>query len=98
MKQHFIYVIGRQDGPVKVGITSSPGGRLSAIQTGCPFHVSILHLTACRDRSEALLHERSFHEICDDKRLAGEWFDMDAELAVECVETGFEIEAHFSAQ
>lgn len=92
MKQHFIYVIGRPEGPVKVGITSSPQARLSTIQTGCHFHIDILYLRECRDRNHALEHERNFHAVYAEHRLSGEWFDMESDLAGEGVDTPFDIE------
>ncbi|MBR1122125.1 GIY-YIG nuclease family protein [Bradyrhizobium lablabi] len=94
-KRHYIYVIGREEGPVKVGITSSPGGRLSTIQTGCPFRVEILHLRECRDRNDALRHEQIFHDVHSGTRLAGEWFDMEADLAIESVDCDFEFQEYF---
>lgn len=92
MKRHFIYVIGREQGPVKVGITSSPGARLSTIQTGCPFKIEILHLRECRDRQHAIEHEEIFHGVYGDRRLAGEWFDISADLAIEGVDVPFDWE------
>lgn len=97
-KPSFIYVIGREEGPVKVGITSSPGARLSAIQTGCPFPVKLHHCVLMRDRDHALLHERTFHEVYKADRLAGEWFNLDADLAREGLDTALEYQAHFEAE
>jgi hypothetical protein len=98
MTQHFIYVIGREEGPVKVGVSSYPAGRLSTIQTGCPFKIDILHLRECRDRQHALKHEGSFHRVYADERLSGEWFDLEADYAIECVDMGFEFEEYFEQE
>jgi predicted GIY-YIG superfamily endonuclease len=98
MKRHFIYVIGREEGPVKVGITSSLGSRLSAIQTGCHFKIEILHYRECADRSQALEHEGIFHDVYASHRLAGEWFDLEAVFAIEGVDTSFDYEEHFSKE
>jgi predicted GIY-YIG superfamily endonuclease len=98
MKRHFIYVIGREEGPVKVGITSSLGSRLSAIQTGCHFKIEILHYRECVDRSQALEHESIFHDVYACHRLAGEWFDLEADFAIEGVDTPFDYEEHFSKE
>jgi hypothetical protein len=95
MNKEYVYVIGRPDGPVKVGISRYPYGRVNSLQTGCPFPLELLHAQPMRDRSHALQHERNFHEVYAEKRLSGEWFDIDAELAIECIETALEIEAHF---
>lgn len=98
MKRHYIYVIGREEGPVKVGITSSPGSRLSTIQTGCHFPIEILHLRECRDRDDALRHEQSFHVVYEENRLTGEWFNLDADLAIEGVDCDFETRAYFEEE
>lgn len=98
MKRHFIYVIGREQGPVKVGITSSPGARLAAIQTGCHFKIDILHLRECRDREQALEHEEIFHSVYREQRLNGEWFDLAADFAIEGVDTAFDYEEHFQEE
>lgn len=92
MKRCFIYVIGRREGPVKVGITSAPQSRLATIQTGCHFKIELLYCRECRDRDHALKHEREFHICHDDYRLAGEWFDLEAEAAMQLVDTALDHE------
>lgn len=94
----YIYVIGREEGPVKVGITSNLKGRLCQIQTGCYFKAEILHAEPMLDRSHALHHEAAFHDVYAEKRLVGEWFDLEADLAIELIETGLEHEAYFHAR
>lgn len=94
----YVYVIGREEGPVKVGISSSPNSRLSQIQTACPFKVSLLHAEAMLDRNHALRHEADFHAVYAEKRLVGEWFDLEADYAIELIETGLEHEAWFQAR
>ena len=98
MKQHYIYVIGREEGPVKVGVTSSPAGRLATIQTGCPFKIEILHLRECLDRDHALEHEQIFHSVYSDERLSGEWFDLEAAYAIEGVDVAFDYEEHWAQE
>jgi predicted GIY-YIG superfamily endonuclease len=91
----YLYVIGREQGPVKVGISASPESRLGQIQTGCPFKCGLLHVQLMRDRNHALSHERTFQEVYTKYRLIGEWFKLDAELAIEGIETGLEFEEYF---
>lgn len=93
---HFIYVIGRENGPVKVGVTSGLGGRLAMLQTGCPFKLSILHTRRMRDRTHALKEERKFHLIYRERRLMGEWFKITAEMAIDVIETSAELELYFA--
>ena len=94
----FVYVIGREQGPVKVGISQNPEKRLGAIQSGCPFRVKVLHKSPARDLRHAYSHEQIFHEIYAPKRLVGEWFNLDADLAIEGVETGFQIEEYLETR
>lgn len=94
----FVYVIGRQEGPVKVGISCYPYGRLATLQIGCPFKLELLHTHKARSRNHALEHEDMFHRVYEQHRLIGEWFDLDAELAKEGVDTTFETEDWFEQE
>jgi predicted GIY-YIG superfamily endonuclease len=94
----FMYVIGKPDGPVKVGITANIGSRLAALRTACPFPIELIAYHAWESREKALRQERIFHDVHADVRLAGEWFDMDGELAEESVRTSVELDEYFSRQ
>lgn len=94
----YVYVMGRKDGPVKVGISTNPQSRLNGIQTGCPFRIKILHLEPMHDRAHAIWHEENFHAVYSQDRLIGEWFNIDAELAIEGITTALEIEHHFETR
>lgn len=83
----YVYVIGRPDGPVKVGVAAAPWQRIKKLRTGCPFPVEILFVHPMRDRAHAMQHEGMFHSVHEQSRMHGEWFDMPAELAVESIET-----------
>lgn len=90
----YIYVIGHVDGPVKVGISINPSARIRELQVGCHFTLQLLHQRACRSRQEAFRRERDFHAVYAGDRLSGEWFNIDAELAIEGVSTSFEIDEY----
>lgn len=90
-----VYVIGQEEGPCKIGISKDPARRAADLQTGCPFRLDVLHHVECRDYSEALWLENTLHEVHQDRRLIGEWFDMSAAEAVDAVCAGFEIKRHF---
>ena len=91
----YLYVIEREQGPVKVGISSKPWKRVSSIQIGCPFKVELLFLIQAQDRDHAVRHERSFHDVFEEQRLTGEWFKMEAEDAAEGLEDSIDIERFF---
>lgn len=70
----FVYVVSCTDGKsvyVKIGQTRCLHKRLQALQTGCPFRLTLRRLFPCRcDSAEKHLHDH-FH----DYRLDGEWFE-----------------------
>lgn len=94
-KACFVYVIGREQGPVKVGISHNPHARVRELQTGCPFKAELLHFQPLPTREWARQIEGDFHAVYDNCRLYGEWFDIEAELAIDGVETAVQIDYHF---
>ena len=91
----YVYAIGREEGPVKIGITSALGGRLSTIQTGCPFKVDILHYCEMSTAEVAREIESDVHWVWKDRRLHGEWFDIDGDLAAEAIDGAVMTRDHF---
>lgn len=78
----FVYLIAEKRdgcfvGPVKVGVSDGPLNRLATIQTGNPLDLGIVGLIAYPNRDIALSMEDCFHVTQKNKRLRGEWFDMD---------------------
>ena len=82
----FVYIIGREEGPVKVGISRNPAGRLDQIKAGCPFEIDVICQASMPDRSAAFAIEYAFHSSNSDRRLSGEWFEMDWESAADAVD------------
>lgn len=78
--QCYLYFIGADDGPIKIGITSNPKSRLRTLQSGYPLKLKILALVPNASLQESVYHER-FAEL----RMEGEWFarhpDILAEIA-----------------
>lgn len=89
---NYVYVIGRAEGPVKVGITTDLIARMRQMQTGSPFKLQLLYAMPCDDRANAREHESAFHFVYAEHRLTGEWFNLDAQEAIEGVQTGFQHE------
>jgi len=83
----FVYAIGSEDGPVKVGITQNLGSRLRSLQTGSPQKLELIWVYTTWDRAVAQRMERQFHDVHADVRLTGEWFQLSADLASESLET-----------
>jgi hypothetical protein len=72
----FLYAIGRPQGPIKIGISDNPAGRLAQFQTSCPFKITVLHVEACDSRHLAMVDEAFAHRQLKDRRLWGEWFNI----------------------
>ena len=95
METVYIYVIGQECGPVKVGISTKPWSRALTIGTSSPFKVQLLYCQPFSSREEARQFERSFHDVYCDYRMAGEWFNLVADLAIEGIQTAVDIDNHF---
>ncbi|SIP85898.1 Bacteriophage T5 orf 172 domain-containing with Zinc finger domain [Pacmanvirus A23] len=59
---------------VKLGISNNPAKRLKQLQTGNPNRLVIYHMFESTDYK---LLERTLHNICADKKIINEWFEMD---------------------
>lgn len=94
----YVYVIGREQGPVKVGISKNPTARLANLQGGCPFRLRILHKAAADSPAHAFAMEQEVHEVHQPSRLIGEWFNIDLEQAIEAIEICFDAGAYFKAR
>jgi hypothetical protein len=80
---------------VKIGISSSPWGRISSIQTSCPFELRMAKVFTLPTRRIARDVELAVHEAFGDVRLRGEWFAVSADNAIFCVSE--DIEGYFNA-
>lgn len=72
--------------PVKIGIAGDVEKRIAAVQTGSPKRLKIIGLFDTPNREIARKFELAFHKYYADKRLSGEWFDVDPidALALAC--------------
>ncbi|WP_354122427.1 GIY-YIG nuclease family protein [Bradyrhizobium sp. LA6.8] len=91
----FLYAIGRRCGPVKIGISANPKGRLAEFQTACPFKIHLLHFALCESRASAFEDEASAHRFLREHRLWGEWFNVDWTVAHDVVSTAVLAGNHF---
>lgn len=82
--EQFIYFVGWERGPIKIGIASTPHRRIKDIQTGCPHKLRIWAMVPGTQNDEAKLHK----QFANDK-LKGEWFKRSTGLLAE-IETASE--------
>lgn len=79
-----VYIIQwSDDGPVKIGWSAYPAGRLQELQTAnwAELHLRALIPAPCKP----LIIERKTHQIAANYRLRGEWFDLSPLEAVTAV-------------
>lgn len=76
METSYIYVIGGDNPPYKVGISKNPHRRLKTLQTGHPDKLKILSLKETEPSKTKLL-ESVIHHNMKQYRLTGEWFNLD---------------------
>lgn len=75
-----VYVVSREDGKCKVGISRSVARRRSGMQQATPDRLTI-HSTVRPASLSALDVERQAHAALSPWRLSGEWFSCPAALA-----------------
>lgn len=91
----YLYAIGREAGPVKIGVSDNPKGRLAEFQTACPFKIELLHAEVCESRASAFLDEAWAHRSLQEHRLWGEWFDIPWTVAHDIVSISVMAGNHF---
>lgn len=77
----YIYIIGTNQPPYKIGITINPEQRLRSLQTGFPYPLKILYLEKCLINEYKQL-EKEIHNTLSYKRTKGEWFNLDLDQAI----------------
>lgn len=82
----FVYVIGPDTGPCKVGVANDVDVRCRQIQIDRPEKITVLYrLAVPKDRRFDV--EKHAHSILAANRTRGEWFDVDHQAAIEAVKT-----------
>lgn len=72
----WVYFIQDQAGATKIGISTDPSWRRSALQTGHPEELRLIRTIGQRSIRQARLVEQELHQLVQDRRLHGEWFDL----------------------
>ncbi len=72
-----LYIIQRENGPIKVGISANLKSRLRTLQNGNAERITVLRKYTMRDV------EKAIHRMLRDSRLEGEWFAADSFSTVE---------------
>jgi hypothetical protein len=77
----YIYVIGTDKKPYKIGFSNKPARRLKDLQTGHPEQLTI-HYLECIPKDQVKFIEKSIHSVLRHRRAKGEWFDLELEEAI----------------
>ncbi len=77
-----VYVIEGGHGLVKIGISTNVQARLATLQTSSPFPLRLVFEAGCDD---AMMAEQEAHAALARYRMAGEWFDVPAHMAIAAV-------------
>lgn len=80
----YIYVVGPHERLVKVGVALSVERRLQNLQAGHPDELKVFHRVGVPE-AVALEVERAAHLALNQYHRYGEWFDVDAAVAVETI-------------
>ncbi|NNF55154.1 MAG: GIY-YIG nuclease family protein [Acidimicrobiales bacterium] len=71
-----VYLIGDEQGAVKIGISHDPVERLASLQTGHPESLVLLSKVSYRTSADARAAETNLHTVFAAQRMNGEWFDL----------------------
>ncbi len=78
----YLYVIGPNEGPQKIGLSENVQRRLKNLQTGHPHKLHIHHFEEV-PRKQVRAIEKRIHTELNYKKLKGEWFDITKQEAIE---------------
>lgn len=79
-----VYVIGTSRNPVKVGYSNNVEARVALFQTGCPDEL-VIHGIVLAYAGLAFSVERMSHRALASHHRRGEWFNVDADHAIEVI-------------
>jgi hypothetical protein len=76
MTVSYIYIIGGEVPPYKLGISKDPKKRLKSLQTGHPYPLQIHHIEETHISMTKLL-ETTIHRHLKLHKTSGEWFNVE---------------------
>lgn len=82
-----VYFVSDGHGHCKIGVASDLYNRLSNLQVGCPYEISLIHVMYYDTITEATKKENQLHHELMEYRIRGEWFEQQyVQLYLACVE------------
>ena len=83
----YVYVIGSDNGPQKIGIALDPEARAYNLRLAYPMPVTVQGSFELASQASARRVERIAHRTLRERRMAGEWFDVLPADAIQAVQT-----------
>lgn len=87
VKTAYLYVIGGETGPHKVGFTIKPTYRLTALGIGSPVPLTMKHMIPVPWVTRKF-SEKYAHALLASRHSHGEWFDVTADQALAAIKLG----------
>ena len=89
----YVYVVGPEIGPKKIGIAKNVRSRLSQYKTHNTQNVKLLFSINCpKDKAKRI--EKSVHQALKERRVHGEWFNVSVEEAKAAIRDAAAREKH----
>jgi Rha family phage regulatory protein len=85
-KRNFVYIIGNKDNDyLKIGVSNNVDKRLKQLQTGAWSKLELLYQSmVCSNGFDV---EANIHALFKDKKVLGEWFDIELNEAINLIES-----------
>lgn len=93
----FVYIIAFAQA-TKIGISENPQSRLREIQTSNPHELRLVKTYASHDRAAAIWVEKLLHQRYEEFRLAGEWFNIHADIVIKDIEWALNLVAGIASE
>ena len=81
---HFVYLVGAENSPVKIGLCRDLAKRLSTLRSACPFPIDVYWSAWVRSREIA--REMEIAACNEFPRVNGEWLAVDATSVIRFLE------------
>lgn len=82
-----VYFVSDGHGHCKIGVASDLHNRISNLQVGCPYEITLIHVMYFDTITEATKKENQLHHELKEYRIRGEWFEQNfVQLYLSCKE------------
>lgn len=91
-----VYFVSDGHGHCKIGVASDLYNRISNLQVGCPYEITLIHVMYFDSITEATKKENQLHHELKEYRIRGEWFEQNfVQLYLSCKELPKKDNTHY---